>query len=153
MIKPHMSQQALQALLAEKIPVTQFMQVEVVDIQPDSLTVKAPLAPNLNIHDTMFGGSATAIGLVAAWSLFSMRLANAGVNATVVAHKNASTYLKPIAGELVAKATFANLGAWQSFMDRFTEKGRARFFLHVQLLSENQLAGEIEAEFVAIKSD
>ena len=154
MIPAQMTPQALEALLAEKIPVANFMQIQVVEIQADRLTLKAPLAPNLNVHDTMFGGSATAIGLIAAWSLFSTRLANAGIKATVVAHKNSSVYLKPIDDELVAEATLAETEsgqAWQDFLDRFNEKGRARLNLHTRLLCHQELAGEVEAVFVAIR--
>ncbi|MEY4591509.1 MAG: hypothetical protein RIR18_404 [Pseudomonadota bacterium] len=153
MVQPQMTPQALEALLVEKIPVAKFMQVQVVDIQPDRLILKAPLAPNLNVHNTMFGGSATAIGLVAAWSLFSTRLANAGIQATVVAHKNSSVYLKPINDELVAEAMLAGpeSESWQGFLDRFHEKGRARLNLHTRLLCNSELAGEVEAVFVAIR--
>ena len=151
MIQPQMTPQALEALLAEKIPVANFMQVQVLEIQPDKLTLKAPLAPNLNVHDTMFGGSATAIGLIAAWSLFSTRLANAGIKATVVAHKNSSVYLKPIDDELLAEATLAQDESWQNFLDRFNEKGRARLNLHTRLLCHGELTGEVEAVFVAIR--
>ncbi len=151
MVIPQMTPQALENLLAEKIPVARFMQVQVVEIQPERLTVKAPLAPNLNVHDTMFGGSATAIGLVAAWSLFSTRLANAGIQATVVAHRNSSVYLKPIDDELVAEATLAEPAAWPDFLERFHEKGRARLNLHTRLLCRGELTGEVDAVFVAIR--
>jgi len=50
----------LESYLHAHIPLTRAMQVSVVSVEPDSVLLSAPLAPNTNHRDTVFGGSAAA---------------------------------------------------------------------------------------------
>jgi thioesterase domain-containing protein len=52
--------------LHEHIPLSHAMGVEVVEADWHSVTLRAPLAPNINHRETVFGGSASAVGIVAA---------------------------------------------------------------------------------------
>ena len=47
-------------------------------VAPDTVVIEAPLAPNINHRKTVFGGSASALGILAAWSLVHLRLAGTG---------------------------------------------------------------------------
>ncbi|NBO77191.1 MAG: hypothetical protein EBV28_09360 [Betaproteobacteria bacterium] len=64
---PGLNASELQALIRSRIPVADFMQLEVRLLTPDQVDISAPLEPNRNVHGTLFGGSGTAIALVAAW--------------------------------------------------------------------------------------
>ncbi len=59
----------LEAYLHQTIPLSRAMAVSVIELNPESVVLGAPLAPNVNVHETAFGGSAAALALLAAWSL------------------------------------------------------------------------------------
>ncbi|MDO9050525.1 MAG: YiiD C-terminal domain-containing protein [Methylotenera sp.] len=53
------------------MPLSLAMQICVVDVRvrDDSVTLRALLAPNVNHSSTIFGGSASAVAILVAWSL------------------------------------------------------------------------------------
>ena len=53
---PLPSPAALESYLHEHIPITRAMQVRVVEIGPEHARLTAPLAPNINHRETVFGG-------------------------------------------------------------------------------------------------
>ena len=54
-----MTPQTLQRYLHERIPLARAMEVEVRALASDGVELGAPLAPNINHRDTVFGGSAS----------------------------------------------------------------------------------------------
>lgn len=67
-----MDRYELDHYLHEHIPLSQDMGVEVVVADWNSVTLRAPLAPNINHRETVFGGSASAVAIPAAWALICM---------------------------------------------------------------------------------
>jgi thioesterase domain-containing protein len=64
----------LQAYLHERIPLSRAMEVAVREAGSDGVVLYAPLAPNINHRDTVFGGSASAVAILAAWSALYVRM-------------------------------------------------------------------------------
>ena len=50
------------------------MGVEVIEAAWNGVTLRAPLAPNINHRETVFGGSASAVAILAAWAILYVRL-------------------------------------------------------------------------------
>ena len=69
---------SLERYLHEQIPLSSAMQVSVESATSESVVLAAPLAPNTNHKLTAFGGSVSALGILAAWSLLHVRLVEAG---------------------------------------------------------------------------
>jgi thioesterase domain-containing protein len=63
-----MSPAELQDHLHAHILLTRAMQVSVVSFAPRAVVLAAPLEPNINHRDTVFGGSASALAMLPAWS-------------------------------------------------------------------------------------
>ena len=63
----------------EHIPLSKAMAVSVVAVEDDAITLQAPLEPNLNHRQTVFGGSASALAILASWALLHVRLQAAGI--------------------------------------------------------------------------
>ena len=63
-----MGERELEHYLYEHIPLSLAMQISVIDVRDDGVTLRAPLAPNINHTNTIFGGSASAVAILAAWS-------------------------------------------------------------------------------------
>ena len=51
----------LEQYLHDHIPLSKAMQVAVVSLTTDAVVLSAPLPPNINHRDTVFGGSASAM--------------------------------------------------------------------------------------------
>ena len=80
------------------------MQVMVLEATLDHTRLAAPLAPNINYRDTVFGGSAAALATLSAWTLLHIRLATASLPSRLVFQRNTMEYDAPIPGDFVAVA-------------------------------------------------
>ena len=94
----------LTAYLRTNIPLTIAMDVSAVRVEPDTVVLEAPLAPNINHRKTVFGGSASALGILAAWSLVHLRLAETKLEHRLVIQRNTMSYDAPIEGTFTATA-------------------------------------------------
>ena len=70
------------------------MEVTVVEASPHQVVLSAPLAPNINHRDTVFGGSASAVAILAAWSMLHLRLSAEGLGSRLVIQRNTMDYLE-----------------------------------------------------------
>lgn len=146
-----MNPSELQAYLYEHIPLTKAMQVEVVRIEPDSVVLGAPLEPNINHRDTVFGGSASALAILSAWALLYTRLLDERVESRLVIQRQTMSYERPIAGEFTASSSLAQAGDWSRFAVTLRRRGRARIRVAAVLTSAGRIAGRMEGDFVALK--
>lgn len=141
----------LRAYLYEHIPLSQAMGICVVSVAPDAVVLRAPLAPNINHRRTVFGGSASALAILAAWSVLHVRCRGAGIDARLVIQRNTMEYEQPIQSEFTAQARIDD-AAWSTFTRMFARKGRARIALVSVLESEGHVVGRLSGEFVALSA-
>lgn len=144
-----MTPEALRTYLHDNIPLSRAMAVEVLDASAASVLLEAPLGPNINMHGTMFGGSAATLALLAAWSVMHLKLEAEGIASQLVIHRTAMEYVLPITGLAQASARLDD-ASWQVFLQTFQRRGRARLTVAAELLFEGQIAGRLAGEFVAI---
>lgn len=74
----------LKRYLYTNIPLSEAMKVSVETATTDSVVLSAPLEPNINHKSTVFGGSASAVAILAAWSLVHLRLEREGHHSEIV---------------------------------------------------------------------
>ncbi len=98
----------------------------------------------------MFGGSASAVAILAAWSLLHTRLRTEGVAARLVIQGNSMAYLQPIAGDFTARSALAEPEQFPRFLHTLARMRRARLRVTAQLESDGQVAGRLTGEFVAL---
>ena len=79
--------QTIQTYLYEQIPITQGMKIQVIEVRNESVILAAPLQPNINHRSTVFGGSASTLAILSAWTLINFRLKNEGINSRLVIQK------------------------------------------------------------------
>jgi thioesterase domain-containing protein len=132
------------------IPLSKAMAVSVVSVDPDVVVLKAPLAPNINHRETVFGGSASALAILSAWSLVHIRLRNEGCNGRLVIQRNVIEYEKPISGEFTARSRLEHAEDWGKFIRMFTRKGKARVTITSELAYAGQRAARLTGEFVVL---
>jgi thioesterase domain-containing protein len=140
----------LQTYLHDHIPLSKAMEVSVLSIADDAVVLGAPLGPNINHRETVFGGSASAVAILACWSLLHLRLTSAGLESRVVIQRNEMDYLAPISGTFTARSYFEPGVNWELFVKMLTRKGRARASIGAVLEFEGSAAGRLTGEFVAL---
>jgi thioesterase domain-containing protein len=145
-----MDPRLLEQYLHEHIPLSQSMQISVLEANKECVILQAPLAPNINHTESVFGGSASAAAILAAWSLIHVRLKQAGVVSSILIQNNNMSYEKPIHGTFTARSFLAQPEAWEVFMRTLLRRGRARIAVSSVLEYEDQLAGNFIGNFVAI---
>lgn len=140
----------LQQYLYQHIPLSKAMQVSVLAMGETEVVLGAPLAPNINHRDTVFGGSASALAILAAWSLLYLRLEQAGLDSRVVIRRNTMDYDLPIDGPFTARSSLAVAQDWSRFMRMLKRKGKARIEVSSLLEFEGKTVGRLSGEFVAL---
>jgi thioesterase domain-containing protein len=140
----------LETYLHEHIPLSRAMQVSVVQASYDMVKLAAPLAPNINHRETVFGGSASAVAILAAWTILYVRLQEEGLYSRVVIQRNQVNYDKPVAGDFQAIAKLGDDERWQKFLKQLRRHHRARISVTSILEFEGQPAGSMTGNFVAI---
>jgi thioesterase domain-containing protein len=147
-----MDARGLQDYLHAHIPLSAAMQVSVRAVDADGVTLAAPLAPNINHRETVFGGSASAVAILSAWSLLHTRMLADGVRARLVIQSNTMDYDKPIFGDFTARSSLAEPDQWPRFMRMLARMRRARLQVNSVLESDGAVVGRLTGEFVALSS-
>jgi thioesterase domain-containing protein len=129
------------------------MAVRVVIADGEAVVLSAPLGPNINHRETVFGGSAASVATLAAWSLLHVRLQAAGLPSRLVIQRSTMDYLLPMASDFSARAKLEAGADWDVFMRMLTRKGRGRIRVGSTLECEGQRAGVFAGEFVAFGRD
>jgi thioesterase domain-containing protein len=125
------------------------MGVEVKLASAEQVRLSAPLAPNINHRETVFGGSAAALATLSAWALLHLRLQQTGLEARLVIQRSSMEYAKPIPGDFDAVCKFADPLAWRRFIEMLERHGRARLTLTSSVLYAEQEMAKFEGAFVA----
>lgn len=147
-----MNASELQVFLHEEIPLASAMGVEVRQAGAACVRLSAPLAPNINYHDTVFGGSAGTLAILSVWSLLHLRMAGEGLDGTVVIQRSSMHYLRPAADDFEAVCTLDDLSAWDRFKTTLVRKRRARIAMRARVECRGEIVGEFEGDFVALGS-
>lgn len=128
------------------------MAVKALAVDDDGVTLVAPLEPNINHHGTAFGGSASTLATLAAWSALHVRLFKLGVTSQLVIQRNTMEYTRPIFGELVARAVVPEDEEWGHFVKSLARKGRGRLRVYAVITYDGEAAGKFVGDFVALRA-
>ncbi|MEY2335013.1 YiiD C-terminal domain-containing protein [Acidithiobacillus ferrianus] len=145
-----MSPEELERYLHAQIPLSKAMEVSVLEVQPQSIMLSAPLAPNINHRDTVFGGSASAVAILAAWSLLHIHLIGEGIASRLVIQRNTMSYALPIDGTFTAVAAMPSAEEWARFLRMFKRRGKARITVASEMHFAGQVAGRFEGTFAVL---
>ena len=137
--------------LHEHIPLSQHMQVHVVSCDASGVRLTAPLLPNINHRHTMFGGSASALAILAGWTWLHTQLKGVTEGNRLVIQSNTMHYLEPIEDELLASCAVPPDNEWQRFVKTLQRRSMARLTLSVELSSQGKRVGTFEGVYVAMK--
>src|SRR6185312_8633992 len=124
----------VQRYLYQYIPLSAAMGVQVRTAGVGHVRLAAPLKPNVNHTETVFGGSAAALATLSAWTLLHLRLEEAQLDVRLVIQRSRMEYEKPIPGDFEAVCDFSDEDAWDRFRTTLARRGRARLTLTARLV-------------------
>jgi thioesterase domain-containing protein len=139
----------LEAYLHGHIPLSQAMRVAVLEAARERVVLAAPLAPNINHHETLFGGSGSAIATLAAWCVLNIGLAASGLQTRLVIQRNTMQFELPVGGDFTASAAAPPVEAWAVFVRLLERRGRARISAAATLWYAGRESGRFVGDFVA----
>lgn len=140
----------LQRYLHQHIPITKAMGVEVRLCRPDQVVLFAPLAPNINHRETVFGGSASTLAILSGWGLLQVALSCESIAARLVIQHNTMRYDKPIVDDFYAICRFDDTPRWSRFKTTLQRHGRARITVTSVLECQGGAVAGFEGQFVAL---
>lgn len=147
---PRLTPAELEEYLHRHIPLSKAMQAGVRSASGNEVVLAAPLAPNINHRETVFGGSASTLAILASWSLLHVRMREESLDGRLVIQRNTMEYDLPIAGSFLARSRLADPDDWPGFARMFSRRGRARITVSAVLEYEDGIAGRFSGEFVAL---
>lgn len=140
----------VQRYLYQYIPLSAAMGVQVRTAGLAYVKLAAPLRPNVNHTETVFGGSAAALATLSAWTLLHLRLEDARLDARLVIQRSRMEYERPIPGDFEAVCDFGDGAAWERFRATLERRGRARLTLAAHLVHSTARVASFEGDFVAL---
>ena len=146
-----MSPAELESYLHVHIPLSAAMQARVLEASLETVALSAPLAPNINHRETVFGGSLSAVAILSAWSLLHLRLTQAELPGRLVIQRNEVDYLRPARGDFTARAALSEPEAWPAFVRLLTRRGMARMSVLSVLEQGGEVVGRFRGDFVALR--
>ncbi|PZR70998.1 MAG: thioesterase [Chthoniobacterales bacterium] len=131
----------------EQIPITRAMGLRVMAHDENGFVVEAPVALNSNHLQTGFGGSINAVATLAAYGFLWLGLQERNVH--VVVAESSIRFLRPVREVIRAICLPPAPEEWAAFHAKFTDQGKARITLRVNVVEAGQVAAEFQGLFVA----
>lgn len=144
-----MTPQQLQDYLHEQIPLSEAMEVRVLEAGPD-LRLVAPLAPNVNHKKTVFGGSLYALAVLAGWSSVRLHMEADQLHGEIVIGRSDCSYLKPAKGDFVALCEPIEAMAWERFKSSLSRMGKGVLNLEVEVSCQEELVARFKGTYVVL---
>lgn len=113
----------LTATWHREIPIVAAMGMTVERYDGASLTVRAPLQPNRNIHGTTFAGSLYSACVLTGWGAIWLALRERGQTAVIYAADGTIQYRKGVGGDFVCRCELDREAL--TALDQFAAAGRA----------------------------
>ena len=134
----------------QDIPLLSAMHLSFVSFDDLTLTMDAPLAPNINNKGTAFGGSIASICLFAGWAVATLAFVDNSIhNTEIVVFKNEMTFERPARGHLTANA-FIKPDDFEACLSRLKagDTGRIRLDIHVELFHDDKRCATMRGLYV-----
>lgn len=144
-----MNTQDLERFLKEQIPLTNSLEVSIVSLGDNDFELRAPLAPNHNHMGSAFGGSLSALLILAGYTWLYHYMRSQGFEIHVILKSNSTNFTQPVEEDIRIRCLKPEQGLIDKFMDSFSRKGLARINLRSEIITTKGVAATFEGEFVA----
>lgn len=139
----------LTALLHRLIPLTQAMAAEVIALEPEGLTLRAPLAANRNHAGSAFAGSLYSMASIAGWAFLYQLLHREKLAAELLLADGQIRYRRPLQQALTAQLQLP-AAEQQRFLRSLASGHKAKLRLDVGLPDLGQPAAAFQGLYIAL---
>jgi thioesterase domain-containing protein len=129
------------------------MELQVERSRTDSVVLKAPLEPNVNHRETVFGGSAAALAMLAGWGLVYINVNDWIDSKRIVIQQNEMAFEEPIKGTFTASCESPPDSEWNEVRSNLNRWDKARIHLDVTVAVEGERVGTFEGAYVIVVSE
>lgn len=137
----------LQQTFWQTIPLSAYMQLKVQKLDRQQLVCAAPLAPNINLHQTMFAGSIYTLGTLTGWGMVWSLLKDQQLDGDIVLADAHIRYLKPVTGQAEGRC-------WrhqhQPDFSALTQQRKARLDIKVDIFCDDTQVAVFEGRFAVL---
>lgn len=140
-------QEELQQTWQRRIPLSRSMQLRIHQLSAWELETSLPLAPNVNVHDTVFAGSIYSAATLTGWGVVWALLKDAGIAGDIVLADASIRYLKPVQATAMARC---KRPLQAPDFSALKVGGKVRVPLLVECWCEGQLSAEFKGQYVII---
>lgn len=137
----------LQSTWLREIPLAAAMAIEIAACSRDELAVRAPLAPNRNLHGTAFAGSLFSICVLTGWGATWLALEQRGLGGAIVVADSRIRYRKGVSGDILCRCRL-DLDAVERSLTALETSGRASLALVCTIDQDDKRAVTFEGEYV-----
>lgn len=149
-IEAKLQAQQLIQFIRDEIPLAHAMDLELADCNEHTLTLRAPLTPNVNDKGCAFGGSLVSVMTLSGWALVELALRRRGMDCDVFVAESSVRYLAPLWDDFLSEARIAADASWATFFTTLASRGRARIAVDCVVPGTNgEPACSLNARFVA----
>lgn len=141
----------LTTYLHEHIPITRGLGAAAVAYDGTRLALAAPLAPNLNHTGTAFGGSMSALAVLAGWALVHVKLRERGIENRLVIQRSTLDFDAPVDGDFTATAVLPAAEDWDRFLRTLERHGRARVKVATTVACASGVRARHEGTYAAFR--
>ena len=142
---------AVEAYLHKHIPISGAMGFRVLGASSDEVVLEAPLEPNTNHRATAFGGSISALAILAGWAMVHFRLRDEGLEVRTVIRDGGVRYDQPVRGAFQARCPAPPADAWERFVQTVRRRGKGRILFQVHLSAGALSVGSYKGTYVALE--
>ena len=140
--------------IRDEIPLAHAMDLQLAGCDDASLTLHAPLAPNVNDKGCAFGGSLVSLMTLSGWALVELALRRRGHDCDVFVAESNVRYLSPLWQDFRSEARLPAGGDWSTFFATLDARGRARIEVACMVPGDDgKPAASLGARFVAKRRD
>jgi len=134
----------------QNIPITAHLGIQVKAYDHNSVTLSAPLAPNLNHRNTAFGGSLSALAILSGWALLHLKLKEKGIRSRLVIQTSTFDFSDPIDSDFEAICSLPSDEQFEKFLRTLQRRKRARISLTSTINCASGKGGSHEGTYVAV---
>jgi thioesterase domain-containing protein len=139
--------QELELTWRRDIPLAAAMSIGVQGYDGRTLTVRAPLQPNRNLHGTAFAGSLFSVCVLTGWGATWLALREQDLTGLIVVADSHINYRKAVTAELVCRCA-PDADALRNALQQFKTTGRAALDLDCAIENAEQRAVKFTGRYV-----
>lgn len=141
----------LQEFFEDNLPITDFMGLILDEYKGNSLSLQAPLAPNVNDKRTVFGGSLYNACSMACWGFAYLKALEAGIDGEQVIADGSVKYFRPVTKDFTAICHSPGDEAVEQFIDGFKRYGKGKIDLAATIECNGEVAVEFKGSFAVLQ--